>query len=60
MPFASLWQRAQCSTRGNLSYSEFLSQSVNRHTAGEQTCIEFFEHILNNSGIRIKRTWTKP
>jgi len=24
-------QRAQCSTRGNLSYSEFLSQSVNRH-----------------------------
>jgi len=41
--------RAQCSTRGNLSYSEFLSQSVNRHTAHrEQTCIELaFEHILN-------------
>jgi DNA sulfur modification protein DndD len=55
--------RAQCSTRGNLSYSEFLSQSVNRHTAlGEQTCIELaFEHILNNVSVefRIKRTWTK-
>ena len=24
--------RAQCSTRGNLSYSEFLSQCVNHHT----------------------------
>lgn len=55
--------RAQCSTRGNLSYSEFLTQSVNRHTAlGEPTCIELaFEHILNNVQveIRIKRTWTK-
>lgn len=54
--------RAQCSTRGNLSYSEFLTQSVNRHTAlGEQTCIELaFEHILNNVQVvfRIKRTWT--
>ena len=55
--------RAQCSTRGNLSYSEFLSQSVNSHTApGEQTCIELaFEHILNNMSVefRINRTWTK-
>jgi len=55
--------RAQCSTRGNLSYSEFLTQSVNRHTTtGEQTCIELaFEHILNNMQVvfRIKRTWTK-
>ncbi len=55
--------RAQCSTRGNLSYSEFLTQSVNRHTAlGEQTCVELaFEHILNNVSVafRIKRTWTK-
>lgn len=54
--------RAQCSTRSNLSYSEFLSQSVNRHTLiGEQTCIELaFEHILNNVQVefRIKRTWT--
>lgn len=55
--------RAQCSTRGNLSYSEFLTQSVNRYTAlGEQTCIELaFEHVLNNMQVefRIKRTWTK-
>jgi len=55
--------RAQCSTRGNLSYGEFLAQSVNRHTAiGEQTCIELaFEHILNNVQVefRLKRTWTK-
>jgi DNA sulfur modification protein DndD len=26
-------QRAQCSTRGNLSYGEFLSQSVNSQTS---------------------------
>ena len=55
--------RAQCSTRGNLSYSEFLTQSVNRHSAlGEQTCVELaFEHILNSVSVefRIKRTWTK-
>lgn len=55
--------RAQCSTRNNLGYSEFLTQSVNRHTPiGEQTCIELaFEHILNNVQVefRIKRTWTK-
>lgn len=54
--------RAQCSTRSNLSYSEFLTQSFNRHTGiGEQTCIELaFEHILNNVQVefRIKRTWT--
>ena len=53
--------RAQCSTRGNLSYSEFLTQSVNRYTPiGETTCIELaFEHILNNVQVefRIKRTW---
>lgn len=55
--------RAQCSTRNNLGYSEFLTQSVNRYTPlGEQTCIELaFEHILNNVQVefRIKRTWTK-
>lgn len=54
--------RAQCSTRSNLGYSEFLTQSVNRYTPiGEQTCIELaFEHILNNVQVefRIKRTWT--
>ena len=55
--------RAQCSTRANLSYGEFLTQSVNRYTApSEQTCVELaFEHILNNMQVefRIQRTWTK-
>jgi DNA sulfur modification protein DndD len=56
-------QRAQCSTRGNLSYPDFLTQSVNRYTAiGEQTAIELaFESILDNVQVefRIKRSWTK-
>lgn len=55
--------RAQCSTRGNLSYPDFLTQSVNRHTPlGEQTSIELaFEDILDNVQVefRIKRSWTK-
>ena len=39
--------RAQCSTRGNLTYGDFLSQCVNRHTPPtEKTRIELaFEHI---------------
>ena len=55
--------RAQCSTRNNLGYSEFLNQSVNRHTIpGDQTRIELtFEHILNNVQVefKIERVWTK-
>lgn len=55
--------RAQCSTRNNLGYSEFLNQSVNRHTLpGDQTRIELtFEHILNNVQVefKIERVWTK-
>lgn len=54
--------RAQCSTRGNLSYGEFLTQSVNRNAHPlEETSIELtFEDILNNVQVefRIKRTWT--
>lgn len=56
-------QRAQCSTRGNLSYGDFLSQCVNRHAKGtESTIIELaFEHVLNNVPVifRLKRTWWK-
>ena len=56
-------QRAQCSTRGNLSYGDFLSQCVNRHAKGtEETIIELaFEHVLNNIQVifRLKRTWLK-
>jgi len=55
--------RAQCSTRGNLSYSDFLTQSVNTHTAlAEKTRIELaFEHIQNDKPVkyRIVRTWEK-
>ena len=55
--------RAQCSTRGNLSYGEFLTQSVNRQTRPyEEACIELaFEHIVDNLSVefRIKRTWTR-
>ena len=55
--------RAQCSNRGNLSYSDFLSQCVNSHTpAIEKTHIELlFQHIENDQPIkyRIVRTWEK-
>ncbi|MBE9054218.1 DNA sulfur modification protein DndD [Nostocales cyanobacterium LEGE 11386] len=55
--------RAQCSTRGNLSYSDFLTQCVNSHTAPtEKTRVELvFEHIENDQPVkyRIVRTWEK-
>ncbi|KST67212.1 DNA sulfur modification protein DndD [Mastigocoleus testarum] len=55
--------RAQCSTRGNLSYSDFLSQCVNSHAQPfEKTQIELaFEHIENNQPVkyRIVRNWSK-
>jgi DNA sulfur modification protein DndD len=55
--------RAQCSTRGNLSYSDFLSQCVNSHTVpAEKTRVELvFEHIENDQPVqyRIVRTWEK-
>ncbi|MCU0535839.1 MAG: DNA sulfur modification protein DndD, partial [Hydrococcus sp. Prado102] len=56
-------QRAQCSTRGNLGYSEFLTQSVNHQTSPiEQTRIELsLEHIVDDQWkeLKIVRTWTK-
>ena len=56
-------QRAQCSTRGNLSYSDFLTQSVNNKTSPvDKTRIELtIEHIRNDQWIELKivRTWTK-
>lgn len=55
--------RAQCSTRGNLSYSDFLTQCVNSHTSPtEKTRIELaFGHIENDKPViyRIVRTWEK-
>lgn len=55
--------RAQCSTRGNLSYSDFLSQCVNSHIPStDKTRIELtFEHIKDDQPTRHKivRTWEK-
>ena len=55
--------RAQCSTRGNLSYNDFLNQCVNTHKSPtDKTRIELaFEHIENDKPIRyrIVRTWEK-
>ncbi|MEO8891672.1 MAG: DNA sulfur modification protein DndD [Coleofasciculaceae cyanobacterium] len=55
--------RAQCSTRGNLSYSDFLSQSVNRNTPPtEKARIELaFEVIQDDkpTTLRIVRYWEK-
>ncbi|MEH1930734.1 DNA sulfur modification protein DndD [Nostoc sp.] len=55
--------RAQCSTRGNLSYSDFLNQCVNNKIdPAADTRIELlFEHIENDKPIkyRVVRSWTK-
>ena len=56
-------QRAQCSTRGNLSYPDFLYQCINRNTPiAETTRIELaFRHIQSDRFVtlRIVRYWTK-
>ncbi|MEA5619470.1 DNA sulfur modification protein DndD [Cronbergia sp. UHCC 0137] len=56
-------QRAQCSTRGNLSYPDFLTQCVNSKADPiEKTRIELvFEHIEEDRPIkyRVVRTWEK-
>ncbi|MBR8829035.1 MAG: DNA sulfur modification protein DndD [Gomphosphaeria aponina SAG 52.96 = DSM 107014] len=61
-------QRAQCSTRGNLGYSEFLSQCVNKQCVNnptleeDKTRIELaFEHLVDEKWkeIRIVRTWER-
>ncbi|MFM7364900.1 MAG: DNA sulfur modification protein DndD [Cuspidothrix sp.] len=55
--------RAQCSTRGNLSYSDFLTQCVNsKADPVNKTRIELvFEHIEDDKPVkyRIVRTWEK-
>ncbi|GAB4232201.1 MAG: DNA sulfur modification protein DndD [Stanieria sp.] len=56
-------QRAQCSTKGNLGYSDFLTQSVNSQTSlGKITQIELsFEHIVEDrwQEFKIIRAWNK-
>jgi DNA sulfur modification protein DndD len=54
--------RAPCSTRGNLSYPEFLKQCINRRA--QDSSIELvFQQTLNNEAqpteFRIYRTWTE-
>lgn len=55
--------RAQCSTRGNLSYGDFLTQCVHGQTDdGEKTRVELaFEHVENDKPVRYRvvRTWEK-
>lgn len=55
--------RAECSTRGNLSYADFLTQCVNsKASPHEQTRVELvFEHIENDKPVRYKivRAWGK-
>jgi DNA sulfur modification protein DndD len=54
--------RAQCSTRGNLSYSDFLTQSVNRNTPPtEKARIELAFEVIENDRpltLRVVRYWT--
>jgi len=54
--------RAPCSTRGNLSYAEFLRQCINRQ-AQDATIELSFQQTLNNepqpTEFRICRTWTE-
>ncbi|MCC3418693.1 MAG: DNA sulfur modification protein DndD [Microcoleus sp. PH2017_07_MST_O_A] len=56
--------RAQCSTRGNLSYSDFINQCVNRHTPPlEETRVELtFEQVQDDqlTQFKIVRYWKKP
>lgn len=56
-------QRAKCSTRSNLSYSEFLRQCINRHaTSDDLTYVELaFQETLNNQPheFRVRRVWDR-
>ena len=56
-------QRARCSTRGNLGYSDFLSQSVNSQaTSADLTQIQLsFEHIFEGhwQQFKIIRAWQR-
>jgi len=54
--------RAPCSTRGNLSYAEFLKQCINRQA--QEAVVELvFQQTLNNEAqpteFRIYRTWSE-
>jgi len=51
--------RAECSTRGNLSYSNFLKQCVNRHIEDrEKTRLELLVQIISGDSSKIAKTDT--
>jgi DNA sulfur modification protein DndD len=52
--------RAQCPTRGRMSYGDFLSQYINRQSNAPVRIELAFKHIIgrSESEIRIRRTWT--
>ena len=54
-------KRAPCSTRGNLSYADFLSQAVNNRSQGKTRIELAFEEILDSQLVvfRIVRSWQK-
>ena len=56
-------RRAECSSRENLSYNDFLVQCINKNiNLGEKTRIELtFEHIVDNewTELKIVRHWRK-
>ena len=63
MRLALYGHRAQCSSRNNISYSDFLTQSANNKiTSGQVTNIELsFEQIYDNhwQEFKIIRSWNK-
>jgi len=56
-------RRAECSNKNNLSYNDFLLQSINRNTKlTEETRIELtFEHLVSDQWVELKiiRHWHK-
>lgn len=54
-------QRAQCSTRGSLSYSDFLQQCINRQApSSEETAVELiFRHSItaDPTEYHLRRSW---
>lgn len=54
-------QRAQCSTRGSMAYSDFLQQCINRASVeGETTAVELiFRHSITGAPTEyhIRRSW---
>jgi DNA sulfur modification protein DndD len=63
MRLALYGSRAHCSTRGNLSYGDFLNQCIHRQTKlGEKTRIELAFQVNENGHIvnlRIVRYWER-